>query len=212
MKHNFPPANPPHTTYLWLGSCSEHHNSTGLSLRQVPCRWTYTASLHLKNVHQQAIHHKGDRHHTGWCCRPCWLFGIPSGCVRDFVPQGVPMLALLRCCAWGMFVVIAARFYVENVWRLCCTLSCVKYRFIIRFIVALPVEPWLLCAAMWKNVSAICCISLRTGERFVLTELGCPPKILFLLHECVWWLQIPTSKTGYISSRAGSIYQRCKGI
>ena len=88
------------------------------------------------------------------------------GCLSWIVPLGVPMLALLRVlCAWGMFV-IATRFYVENVWRLCCTLSCVMYRFIIRFIVALPVEPWLLCAAMWKNV-------------LVFKELGLQTPILF---------------------------------
>ena len=56
--------------------------------------------------------------------------------LREF--RCLPYCAVVRL---RNFIVIATRFYVENMRRLCCTLSCVKYRFIIRFIVALPVEP-----------------------------------------------------------------------
>ena len=73
-------------------------------------------------------------------------FGMPSGlgirgCQSGIVPQGVPMLALLRVLRLRNFIVIASRFYVEMCGGYVCTLNCVKYRFIIRFIVALPVEP-----------------------------------------------------------------------
>ena len=101
-------------------------------------------------------------------------FGIRSGCLRVWAYIGMPKLncssgssdacltALLRLR--NVFV-IATQFYGWNVWRLCCTPNCVRFRFIIRFIVALPVEPWLFCAAMWKS--------------FVFKELGLQTPILF---------------------------------
>ena len=103
--------------------------------------------------------------------RDAFGFGHILGCQSWIVPQGVPMLALLRCCAWGMCLLSLHNFMVEMCGGYVCTLNCVMCRFIIRFIVALPVEPWLFCAAMWKS--------------FVFKELGLQTPILFLLHECV---------------------------
>ena len=52
-------------------------------------------------------------------------------------------LPCCACCAPEECLLSPHYFTVEMCGGYVCTLSCVKYRFIIRFIVALPVEPWL---------------------------------------------------------------------
>ena len=118
-----------------------------------------------------------------------------SGCVRDFCSSGSSDACLTALLRLRNVFVIASRFYVENVRRLCCTLSCVRFRFIIRFIVALPVEPWLFCAAMWKSV--LC-----------LKNWGYKPQFCSYCMN-VWRLQIPTSKKDYVSPRAGLSVLSC---
>ena len=78
-------------------------------------------------------------------------FGIRSGCLRVLAYIGMPKL---NCSSGSSDACLAARvapeeclllsphyFMVEMCGGYVCTLSCVRLRFIIRFIVALPVEP-----------------------------------------------------------------------
>ena len=75
--------------------------------------------------------------------RDAFGFGIYWDAKADLFLREFRCLPCCACCAWGMFLLSPH----ESMLRMCggyvCTLSCVRFRFIIRFIVALPVEPWL---------------------------------------------------------------------
>ena len=81
--------------------------------------------------------------------------GIYWDAKTDLFLREFRCLPCCACCAWGMFLLSPH----ESMLRMCggyvCTLNCVKYRFIIRFIVALPVEPWLSV----QRCERTCCIN-----------------------------------------------------
>jgi hypothetical protein len=130
-------------------------------------------------------------------------FGIRSGCLRVWAYEDAKAELFLREFRWLPYCAVAPEECVcyrhtilcWNVWRLCCTPNCVRFRFIIRFIVALPVEPWLMCATMWKSV-------------LYLKNWGYKPQFCSYCMN-VWRLQIPTSKKDYVSPRAGLSVLSC---